>query len=122
MRRTHQDRQAPARSPEHARLGRAWVAVALIPVFFFVAFALGYVLYDVLGYLPENNDAPFWVNLVATIPTLAIFLVPCVAAVLFGSRVVRSGDRRGLGPLVIGSVAGGWLAIVSVVGLVSGGV
>ncbi|HUX71606.1 MAG TPA: hypothetical protein VMV41_13905 [Cellulomonadaceae bacterium] len=121
MRRTHQDQHVPARSPEHALLGRAWTAVALIPVFFFVAFALGYVLYDVLGYLPENNDAPFWVNLVATIPTLAVFLIPCVAAVVLGSRVVRSGDRRGVVPLAVGSVAGGWLAIVSVVGLVSGG-
>ena len=100
-------------------VGRAWIAVALIPVFFFVAFALGYVLYDLLGYKPENDDAPFWADLVATLPVIAVFLAPCVAAVIYGRRANSVGDRRGLGPVIIGALvglAGTILSIASLVG------
>ncbi len=96
---------------------RAWIAVALLPVFFFLAFFVGYVLYDVMGYAPENADAPLWVDLVCTIPTLAVFLVPCTAATYYGSRANRVGERRGLVPLVIGALAGLLITIISVVGL-----
>lgn len=99
-------------------LGRAWIAVALIPVFFFLAFALGYVLYDLLGYKPENDDAPFWADLVATLPVIAISLAPCTAAVIYGRRSNGLGDRRGLVPLVIGALAGLALAILSTASLI----
>jgi hypothetical protein len=97
---------------------RGWVAVALIPVCFLLAFALGYVLYDLFGYQPENDDAPFWIDLICTIPILAVSLVPCVAAVGFGRRSASGGDRRGLLPMAVGALAGLALTILSVVGLI----
>jgi len=100
-------------------LGRAWIAVALIPVFFILAFAVGQVLYSLMGYLPEDAGIPLWVDLVATIPTLAVFLVPCAAAVLYGRRVNSVGDRRGLVPLCIGVLAGLGLLILSTVTIIS---
>lgn len=112
---------APEQAPRDSAswLGRAWTAVALMPVFFFVAFAVGEGLYALLGYQPENADAPAWVVLVALAPTVAVVLIPCVAAVLFGNRAKKGCDGRGVVPIVIGVIAGvGWLVltIVSEVG------
>ena len=109
---------APEQAPRDSAswLGRAWTAVALMPVFFFVAFAVGEGLYALLGYQPENADAPAWVVLVALAPTFAVVQIPCVAAVLFGNRAKKGGDRRGT---VIGVIVDvGWLVltIVSEVG------
>jgi len=106
-------------SPSGVWLGRTWIAVALIPVFFILAFAVGQVLYSLMGYLPEDAGIPLWVDLVATIPTMAVFLVPCAAAVLYGRRVNSVGDRRGLVPLCIGALAGLGLLILSIVTIIS---
>lgn len=95
-------------STDHAHggwLARAWLGVALIPVFFMVAFAVGEGAYAVLGYAPENGTAPVWVDIVTSAVVLIVFAIPCAAAVLFGRRCLRAADRRGLLPLVIGSVA-----------------
>jgi len=111
------------RSREASRIepwtGRSWVAVALIPVFFFVAFALGYVLYDVFGYKPENDDAPLWVDLICTLAVLAVSLAPCVAAVALGRRATGNGDRRGLVPLGIGVLVGLGFTILSFANLIA---
>ncbi|MGZ4591832.1 MAG: hypothetical protein ACXV4A_14905 [Actinomycetes bacterium] len=101
-------------------LGRAWLAVAVIPVFFIPALAVAYALYDVMGYQPENDNAPFWVDLVCSIPAIAVFLAPCAAAVLYGRRATRDGDRRGLVPLVIGALVGLGFTVLSLVSLVAG--
>ena len=98
---------------------RAWVAVALIPLFFLFAFALAQGLYTLMGYLPENDDAPLWVDMVCAVPSVAIFLVPCMAAVVYGSRGNRVGDRRGLGALVVGLLAGLGFAVMSIVTIVA---
>lgn len=100
-------------------VGRAWAAVALVPVFFLLAFALGYVVYDLFGYQPENDDAPIWVDLVCTVAILAVSLVPCVGAVLLGRRAVRAGDRRGLFPAGVGALAWFGLTVLSIVGLIA---
>jgi len=89
------------------------------PVFFILAFAVGQILYTLMGYLPENAGIPLWVDLVATIPTIAVFLVPCTAAVLYGRRVNSVGDRRDLVPLCIGALAGLGLLILSIVTIIS---
>jgi hypothetical protein len=114
-----QGEQPAQTSPAAVWLGRAWIAVALIPAFFILAFAVGQVLYSLMGYLPENAGIPLWVDLAATIPTMAVFLVPCAAAVLYGRRVNSVGDRRGLAPLGIGALAGLGLLILSIVTIVS---
>jgi hypothetical protein len=60
------------------------------------------------------------VDLVATIPSVVVFLLPCGAAVLDGRRSSTTGDRRGLVPLVIGALAGLGFAILSLVTIVAG--
>ncbi|HEV7204151.1 MAG TPA: hypothetical protein VGN18_06040 [Jatrophihabitans sp.] len=96
-------------------LGRAWTAVALVPVFFLIAFAVGEIMYAVLGYQPENADAPTWAVVVALGPTLVVALTPCLAAMLFGHRATRAGDRRGLVPLALGAIAGTAILVLTVV-------
>jgi hypothetical protein len=97
---------------------RAWIAVALIPVFFILSFILAQGLYSLMGYKPENT-VPFWVDLVASAATVVVFLVPCAAAVIYGARTRSAGDRRGLAPLLIGSLAGLGVLILTVVTFVS---
>lgn len=107
-----------APTPAGAPLHRAWISVALIPVFFVLAFGFGYGVYDALGYRPENDDAPFWVDLVSTVLILAVALGPCAGAVIFGQRARDSGDRRGVVPFGLGAVAGIGLTIMSAVTLI----
>lgn len=112
--------ERPTQSPPAGFwLGRAWMAVALIPVFFLISFAAAQVLYSLMGYQPENAGIPLWVDLVATIPAIALFLIPCVAAVLYGRRVNSASDRRGLVPLCIGALAGLGFLILSTVTIIS---
>lgn len=94
---------------------RAWVGVALVPVFFFIAFAVGEGIYALMGYKPEDADAPVWAVVVASAVSVLVVLAPCVAAVYFGRRAVRAGDGRGAYPAVIGAVAAvGWVALTVV--------
>jgi hypothetical protein len=91
----------------------------LVPLFFFIAFAVGEGIYALMGYKPENADAPVWAVIVASALVLLVVLIPCVAAVYSGRRAIKSGDRRGMYPAVIGAVAAvGWvvLTIVTEVG------
>ena len=100
-------------------LGRAWLSVLVVPFFFFIVFALGYVVYDAFGYAPEDNDAPLGVDLVVSVLGLAVFALPCVAAVVFGRRAHRAGDRRGLLPAGLGALAGVAFTALTVVTLVA---
>jgi hypothetical protein len=84
---------------------RAWTAVVLVPVFFVIAFAIGEVVYSVLGYKPENDDAPLWVDLVGSLASLSVALIPCIAAVVYGRRAADAGNRVGLVPMAIGGLA-----------------
>lgn len=93
-------------------LRRAWTGVALVPVFFVIALAVGEGIYAVMGYRPEDADAPIWAVVTASALVLLVVLIPCVAAVHFGRRAIKGGDRRGAVPAVIGAVAGvGWVAL-----------
>jgi hypothetical protein len=113
---TNQAERPTATPPaSDGRLARAWIAVVLIPAFFVVAFALGYVLYDLLGYKPEDNNAPLWVDVVAAVVVLAVALAPCVGAGMYGRRAAHDGDRRGRVPLAIGALAGLGLTVLTVV-------
>ncbi len=99
-------------------LVRAWIAIVLIPVFFFIAIAAGEGVISLLGY-PVGGSSPMWVSLVSSLAALAVVLLPSLAAVFFGRRAWKAGDHRGLFPAILGTVAGlGWLTltIVSEVG------
>jgi hypothetical protein len=98
---------------------RSWISVALIPVFFFAAVLMGYLVYALFGYVPEDMDAPAWVELIVGVVALTLFLIPCVGAVFYGWTATRAHDRRGLIPLVIGGVLGVWMTVVSIVTVVS---
>ncbi|GAA2151342.1 hypothetical protein FHX52_0504 [Humibacillus xanthopallidus] len=100
-------------------LTRAWIGVALVPVFFFVAFAVGEGLYSMLGYEAGTAEAPGWTIAVVSAVTLAVVVVPCFFAIHYGRRAMKAGDLRGRVPLIIGwVVAAGWfvLTVVSEVG------
>lgn len=94
-------------------LAGAWMWVALIPVFFFVGFAVGELLYAVLGYKPENDDAPLWVDLIASLGALAVALVPCVGTVIYGRRASKAGSRSALVPITIGTLTGVALVVLT---------
>ena len=98
-------------------LARAWTGVALIPVFFFVGFAVGELLYAVLGYKPENDDAPLWVELITSLTVLAIPLAPCIGAVTYGRRASRAGRPGARAPIAIGALAGAGLVILTALNL-----
>lgn len=119
---TTNHRERPATTPPAGTgaLNRAWVAAALIPVFFGIAFVLGYVLYDLLGYQPEDNDAPLWVDLAVAVAVLAVTLVPCAGAVRHGRRAIYVGDRRGWIPLAIGALAGLAVTVLTAVTTIAG--
>ena len=99
---------------------RAWIAVGSIPLFFIVAFAVGEGLYALLGYKPEDANAPLWVGLVAGVPAIVLFLVPCAAAVWFGNKARVAGRQAALLPMVIGAVLGLWMVVMNVVSVVAG--
>lgn len=96
-------------------LTRAWISVALVPVFFFVAFAAAQGIYALTGYDPSAGATPpLWADLVAGIPALLILFLPCAGAVVYGLRARREGARAGLVPVVLGVLVavGGVLLVV----------
>ena len=112
---THQlERPTRSERPPGEWARRAWLSVTMIPVFFLVTFAISYALYDVFGYAPEDSNAPLWVDLLIAAVGVAVFLVPCVAAMVYGRLARRSGYRRGLLPAGIGAVAGSALVVLTI--------
>jgi hypothetical protein len=96
-------------------LARAWISIALVPVFFFVAFAAAQGIYALTGYDPSAGATPpLWADLAAGIPALLILFLPCAGAVVYGLRASREGARAGLVPVVLGALVavGGVLLVV----------
>ena len=101
---------------------RAWWALALYPVTFGAAFAIGEGILSVLT--EDTGVAAFWQVLVAATPALLVFVIPAILAVTLGRRAMRLGRRDGRVPAIAGAV----IAIGSVglnvasylVGLVAG--
>ncbi|GAA2161569.1 hypothetical protein GCM10009845_11790 [Pedococcus bigeumensis] len=112
--------KAPSSGGQVTNLRRAWIAVALIPVAFVLAFAVGEGLYTLLGYQPEDATEPLWVALVAGVPAIVLFLVPCAAAVWYGNKARVEGHRAGLVPLAAGAALGLWMVVMNTVSLFAG--
>lgn len=104
----------PSRERASGALTRAWIAIALTPVFLFLAFAAGEVVISLLGY-QSGSSFPTWVSLVSGLAAIAVILLPCVAAVFFGRRARKAGDRRGLIPVILGTVIGLGALIMTIV-------
>ena len=100
-------------------LRRGWIAVALIPVSFFLSSAVGFGLYRATNSRRENIDSPLWVDVVGAVISTAIFLAPCVLAVVYGHRSSAEGDSRGQVPLTVGILAGLGYGLLVLVGLVA---
>jgi hypothetical protein len=114
---TTQHRHPTGNSSQTNPVARAWIGVGLIPVFFVLGFAVGEVLYAVLGYKPENDDAPLWADLVASLAVLSVTLVPCIGAVIYGRRASHAGHRGARAPMAIGALAGAALVILTALNL-----
>jgi hypothetical protein len=107
------------RAPRADQLGLAWLAVALIPVFFLLSMAVGYALYELTGYPADTGVAPLWADLVVAVCSTLVFLLPCSAAIVYGRRAQQHGNRGGIAPMAIGACAGIAviaLTVVTVVG------
>ena len=91
---------------------RAWVFVALIPVFALLAFFAAAGAYTLMGYHVSVADAPLWVDRLTGLAAFATVAVPCVLAVRYGNRARRGADRRGITPLSIGLIVGVWWLVV----------
>lgn len=113
-------RRAQGSRAERRDLNRAWIALAMVPVGFIAAFAVGEGIYALLGYKPEDATEPLWVDLVAGVPAIILFLLPCVAAVVYGNRARAEGRRAGFVPLVAGAVLGLWMVLITVASFVAG--
>jgi hypothetical protein len=98
-------------------LVRSWISLALVPVFFAISFVAQEGIYALTGYDPSTGDAPLWADLVAGLPGLAILLIPCVSAVVYGRRATREGVRTGLVPEVLGVLLGVGAVVLTVVNL-----
>jgi hypothetical protein len=112
-------RQATQRQSSGPWVFRSWISVALIPVFLFVAILVGYFIYGMFGYVPEDTNIPAWVELLVGVVALTLFLVPCVAAIFYGWIANKAHDRRGLVPLVIGGALGIWMTVVTIITVVT---
>ncbi len=110
----------PERSRASGALGWAWVAVVLIPVFFFIAIGVGEGVISLLGYTAGEVNNPIWVILVVDLAAIAVVLLPCLAAVIFGRRAYKAGNRWGLFPVALGTVAGLGSLILTIVSEVAG--
>jgi hypothetical protein len=104
-----------SRSQTH--LVRAWIAVALVPVAFFLAFAAAEGIYALTGHDPSTGTAPLWADLAAGLPGLAIMLIPCIAGVVYGRRALKAGVGTGWVPAVIAALAGAGAIVLTVANL-----
>ena len=105
----------PEQSRARGALGWAWAAVALIPVFFLIAIGVGEGVISLLGYTAGEVNNPIWATVVTDLAAIAVVLLPCLAAVIFGRRAYKAGNRWGLFPAVLGTVAGLGSLILTIV-------
>ena len=102
---------------------RAWWALALYPLSFVAAFAIGEGILSALT--EENGDPAFWQVLVAGTPALVVFTVPGILSVSQGRKAMRLGRDDGRVPAMVGAVlAIGFVGLnvaSYLVGLIAGG-
>lgn len=89
---------------------RAWWAIASYPIAFVAAFVIGEGLYTLLG--GDDASPPWWAAPVAATPAIVVFVLPGLAAVLFGRRAMQLGRREGRTPAIIGAaIAASFVAL-----------
>ncbi|MFM6851272.1 MAG: hypothetical protein ACKOVB_19450 [Terrabacter sp.] len=80
---------------------RAWLSLLGFVPSFGLAFLVGEGLVSAMGYEVGGDRPPWSVAIAATVPALVVFVLPAVAAVLFGRQALRLGDRRARVPMAI---------------------
>ena len=96
---------------------RAWVFVALIPVFALLGYGAAAGVNVLLGYQVGGDDAPLWVDRLTGVAGFVMLAVPCALAVRYGNKARLGGDRRGLPPLAIGLLVAAWWLATEALGL-----
>lgn len=96
----------PGGAAEHSEAAdsayrRAWWSLALYPVAFGAAFAVGEgILTAVTG---DTSTPAFWQVLLAGIPALFVFAIPGIISVSQGRKAMRLGRKDGRVPAMIGA-------------------
>lgn len=82
---------------------RAWWSLALFPVSFVGAFAVGEGLAALLGHETGGTDpAPVWLMVAAAGPALLVFVAPALLSVFFCRRAAQADNPGGRVPMWIG--------------------
>ena len=101
---------------------RAWWSLALYPVSFVAAFAIGEGILSAVT--TDTGGAGFWQVLVAATPALVAFVVPGILSVRQGRKAMRLGRDDGRVPGMVGAAIAiafvGLNVVSSLVGLVTG--
>jgi len=110
----------PAHTGHSRNVVLAWLAVAMIPVAFVLAMAVGEGLIDAAGY-PSGGDevAPLGTALLIGGPVTLMAMIPGVFAVLFGRRARREGSSSATVALALGWASLIFWAGTAVLGLAS---
>jgi hypothetical protein len=90
------------RRPADRAYRRAWWSLALYPLSFAAAFAIGEGLYSALT--NDQGDAAVWQVIVAGTPALIVFVIPGLLAVVEGRKAIRLGRADGKVPMLVGAV------------------
>lgn len=98
----------------------AWWSLALVPAGFLVATLVGEGLLSLLGYDVATDRVPARIVAVAGLPALALLLAAPAAAVGYGRRALRAGNRAGRTPMVIGAALAVALVAINVASYVWG--
>ena len=91
------------RTPGERHLRFSWSFVALIPVAFALALAVGEGLLSAFGYAVDDT-IPFGVVAASAGPALLLMASAPVAAAWYGFKARREGVRRAIVPALIGLV------------------
>jgi hypothetical protein len=80
---------------------QAWWSLALYPVTFGAAFAIGEGLISTLA--GDPGEADVWEVLAAAVPALIVFAIPAILAVTLGRKAMRLGRQDGRVPAIVGA-------------------
>jgi hypothetical protein len=80
---------------------RAWWSLALYPLSFAAAFAMGEGILSALA--DDTGDPAVWQVLAAATPALIVFMVPGALSVSQGRKAVRLGRKDGKVPAIVGA-------------------
>lgn len=101
-----------------SRLGRAWLAAAMVPVGALAGLLLAYVVEGLIDPDTVGDERSLVVDLVSLVLIAACLAVPALGAWRWGRAVELDGDARGRVPRLTGCVVAGLLLLGVVVQLV----